>query len=94
MLKLHLRQVSTMRLLYLLWPMLSASKTVKSRRIPARVTPTRNKFEAFDSDVSDDDDDDKESIMRPLNAMTSNVELASRKAKTQRAKERTHHDLA
>ena len=75
--------------------MLSASRTVKRKRIPDRVTQTCNKFEAFESDMSDDDDDDdEESIMRSLNAMSSHVELAGCKAKPQRIKKYKRHDLA
>ena len=68
-----------------LWPMLSSSKTVKPSPYRAPIIPTSNKFEAFESEV-DDDDDDEEAIMQSLNALTSNVNLASDKSRSQKAK--------
>ena len=79
-----------------LWPMLpmpgtgrpSKQKSYSNRsgshssclpQIP--VTPITNKFDALGSD---DDDDDEESLVRTLNAMTSNVRRASDKIQSQR----------
>ena len=68
-----------------LWPMLSSSETMKPRLYRAPIIHTSNEFEAFESEV-DDDDDDEEAIMQSLNALTSNVNLASDKSRSQKAK--------
>ena len=75
-----------------LWPMLSSSKTVKPRPYRAPIIPTSNKFEAFESEV-DDDDDDEEAIMQSLNALTSNVNLASDKSRSLNAKRKRPEPL-
>ena len=74
-----------------LWPLLSSHKTVKPRPIVAPIVRVSNKFKAFESEV--DDDDDEESIVRSLSAMTSKVQLASDKAKPQKARKKRSKPL-
>ena len=57
------------------------------------MTSTSNKFDAFMTDDYEDDDDDEDSLMKTLNAMTSNVSLASDRLRSQRSKKKTGKTL-